>query len=71
MIENLTLKNSVQTTFINNQSVYFYRFEMRNYEEGGKCQPQDYDAQIASITLCKMQYNILSVIKRFHEYETN
>ncbi len=36
----------------------------------GKCQPQDFDAQIASITLCMMQYNTVSVIKRFHDYET-
>jgi hypothetical protein len=36
----------------------------------GKCQAQDFDAQIASTTLCMLQYNILSIIKRFHDYET-
>jgi len=36
----------------------------------GKCQSQDFDAQIVSITISLLQYNILSVAKRFSEYET-
>jgi Transposase DDE domain. len=36
----------------------------------GKCQAQDFDAQIAATTLCMLQYNILSVAKRFGDYET-
>ena len=48
--------------------VYFK--EAKQYLGLGKCQAQDFDAQIASTTLCMMQYNILSVIKRFHDYET-
>jgi Transposase DDE domain. len=36
----------------------------------GKCQSQDFDAQIASTTLSMIQYNILSVAKRFCNYET-
>ena len=36
----------------------------------GKCQSQDFDAQIASITIGMLQYNILSVAKRFSHYET-
>ena len=36
----------------------------------GKCQSQDFDAQIASITISMLQYNILSVAKRFSDYET-
>lgn len=36
----------------------------------GKCQSQDFDAQIASTTICLLQYNILSVAKRFDKYET-
>jgi IS4 transposase len=36
----------------------------------GKCQSQDFDAQIASTTLCMLQYNLLSVAKRFAGYET-
>ena len=34
-----------------------------------KCQSQDFDAQIAATTLCMIQYNLLSVAKRFSEYE--
>lgn len=36
----------------------------------GKCQAQDFDAQIAATTLCLLQYNLLSVAKRFNDYET-
>jgi Transposase DDE domain len=36
----------------------------------GKCQSQDFDAQIAAITISMLQYNILSVAKRFSDYET-
>jgi predicted nucleic acid-binding Zn finger protein len=36
----------------------------------GKCQAQDFDAQIAATTLCMIQYNLLSVVKRFNDYET-
>lgn len=36
----------------------------------GKCQSQDFDAQIASITISMLQYNILAVAKRFSDYET-
>ncbi len=36
----------------------------------GKCQSQDFDAQIAATTLCMIQYNLLSVAKRFSDYET-
>lgn len=36
----------------------------------GKCQSQDFDAQIASTTICMLQYNILSLVKRFDKYET-
>lgn len=36
----------------------------------GKCQSQDFDAQIGGITISMLQYNILSVAKRFSDYET-
>lgn len=36
----------------------------------GKCQSNDFAAQIASTTLVCMQYNVLSVVKRFNAYET-
>ncbi len=35
----------------------------------GKCQAQDFDSQIAATTLCMLQYNLLSVVKRFNDYE--
>lgn len=36
----------------------------------GKCQSRDFAAQIASVTICMLQYNILSCVKRFSSYET-
>lgn len=36
----------------------------------GKCQSVMFSAQIAACTLCCIQYNILSVARRFSDYET-
>ena len=36
----------------------------------GKCQCSDFGSQIASISLCMLQYNLLSYVKRFESYET-
>lgn len=36
----------------------------------GKCQSTSFASQIATATLCCLQYNILSVVKRFIDYET-
>lgn len=36
----------------------------------GKCQCRDFGAQIASISLNMLQYNLLSYVKRFESYET-
>ena len=36
----------------------------------GKCHSRSYNAQIADITLCFMMYQMLSLAKRFSEYET-
>jgi hypothetical protein len=36
----------------------------------GKCQSNNFAAQIASTTLVALQYNILSIVKRFEAYET-
>jgi len=44
--------------------------ECKQYLGLGKCQSKDFDAQIASITICLLQYNMLSVVKRFEGYET-
>ena len=44
--------------------------EMKGLLELGKCQCRNFSAQIASVSLTMMQYNILSFIKRFEAYET-
>ena len=36
----------------------------------GKCQCRDFASQIASISLCMLQYNILGYVKRYESYET-
>ena len=36
----------------------------------GKCQCRDFASQIASISLCMLQYNILEYIKRYESHET-
>jgi len=36
----------------------------------GKCQSANFAAQIASTSLVALQYNILSAVKRFMDYET-
>ena len=44
--------------------------ECKQYLNLCKCQSQDFDAQIATISICILQYNLLSVVKRFEGYET-
>lgn len=44
--------------------------EMKGLLNLGKCQCRDFASQIASISLCMMQYNILGYVKRFEAYET-
>lgn len=51
-------------------SVEVFFKESKQHLGLGKCQAQDFDAQIASTTLCMMQYNLLSAVKRFNDYET-
>ena len=51
-------------------SVEVFFKEAKQYLGLGKCQAQDFDAQIASTTLCMIQYNLLSAVKRFNDYET-
>lgn len=36
----------------------------------GKCQSRNFNAQIADMTITFIQYNILSIVKRYHSYET-
>ena len=44
--------------------------EMKGYLRLGKCQARNFTAQIASISLTMLQYNILCFMKRFDSYET-
>ena len=74
---NGMMTTNTKLTFNEAYKIYSNRWLIEVYfKEGkqhlglGKCQAQDFDAQIASTTLCMLQYNILSVIKRFHDYET-
>jgi hypothetical protein len=50
-------------------SVELFFKESKQHLGLGKCQSQDFDAQIAATTLCMLQYNLLSVVKRFIDYE--
>jgi hypothetical protein len=51
-------------------SVEVFFKECKQHLGLGKCQARDFDAQIAATTLCMLQYNLLSVVKRFNDYET-
>ena len=46
------------------------REECHGYLGLGKYQSRSYNAQIAYTTLCFMMYQMLSLAKRFSEYET-
>ena len=43
---------------------------MRGLLNLGKCQCVDFAGQIATLSLCMIQYNILGTVKRFESYET-
>jgi IS4 transposase len=44
--------------------------ESKQYFGLGKSQSQDFDAQIADSTISMLQFNTLSLVKRFTDYET-
>ena len=44
--------------------------ECKQYLRLGKCESIDFDAQIAFTTLCVLQYNLFSAVKRFESYES-
>jgi hypothetical protein len=44
--------------------------ECKQYLRLGKCESVDFDAQIASTTLCMLQYNLFSAVRRFESYES-
>ena len=51
-----------------NIEVLFY--ECKQYLELGRCQSPDLDAQIADCTLAFIGYTVISLRKRFSDYET-
>jgi hypothetical protein len=57
-------------TYSTRWTVEVFFKESKQYLGLGKCESQDFDAQIAHTTLCMLQYNILSTVKRFDKYET-
>lgn len=44
--------------------------EMKSLLNLGKSQSRDFSSQIASISLTMIQYNVLTLVKRFESYET-
>ena len=74
---NGMMTTNVDLTFEQAYKIYSTRWsvevffkESKQHLGLGKCQSQDFDAQIAATTLCMLQYNLLSVVKRFNDYET-
>lgn len=70
------MTTNMELTFEQAYKIYSTRWSMKVFKECkqhlglGKCQSQDFDAQIAAATLCMLQYNLLSVVKRFNDYKT-
>lgn len=63
--------------FLEAYQIYSYRWtievffrDVKQHLGMAKCQSRDFDAQIAWLTLRMLQYNILSVVRRFEAYET-
>jgi hypothetical protein len=74
---NVLLTTNLELGFEQAYKIYSIRWsvevffkESKQYLGLGKCQSQDFDAQIASTTICMIQYNLLSVAKRFTDYES-
>lgn len=57
--------------YANRWSIEVFFRESKQHLQLGKCQSQDFDAQIAATTLCMLQYNLLTVARRFCCYQTN
>jgi len=74
---NAIMTTNTELTFEQAYKIYSTRWsievffkESKQHLGLGKCQSQDFDAQIAATTLCMIQYNLLSIAKRFSDYET-
>lgn len=57
-------------TYSTRWAIEVYFKESKQHLGLGKCESQDFDAQIAHTSICMVQYNILSLAKRFDKYET-
>lgn len=57
-------------TYATRWTIEVFFKESKQFLGLGKCESQDFDAQIAHTTLCMLQYNILTTVKRFDKYET-
>lgn len=51
-------------------SIEVYFRDCKQYLNFGKCQSNDFDAQIADITISMIQHHLLTLLKRFGSYET-
>lgn len=74
---NGLLTTDLSLNFLKAYRIYSMRWatevayrDQKNLLGFGKCQSVHFSAQIASITLITMQYNILCTVKRFEAYET-
>ena len=61
---------SAYELYANRWSIEVFFKECKQLLGLGKNQSRDFDSQIASITLCFLQYTMLSLYKRFERYET-
>lgn len=74
---NVLMTTNLELTFEQAYKIYSIRWsvevffkESKQYLGLGKCQSQDFDAQIAHTSICMIQYNLLSVARRFADYES-
>jgi hypothetical protein len=74
---NLLLTDNLHLSYDNAIKIYQIRWgievffkEAKQYLRLGKCQSNDFDAQIADISIIMMTYIMLSLKRRFQAYET-
>lgn len=74
---NGLLTTNTELDFFKTYEIYVMRWsievcfsEMKGLLNLGKCQARNFTEQIASTSLCILQYNILGYVKRFNSYET-
>lgn len=74
---NCLLTTNCDLTFEKAYEIYATRWcievffkECKQLLRLGKCESRGFDAQIAATTLCILQYNLLSLVKRFDGYES-